>query len=335
MSTIAEQLASNLQIAKNSTWTASLTDSGIPLLFPKDYISEHYRLLFDIPEEEKEIFHNAFRTVSEGVGNEIAKINSVASSSLLCLLAFYRLTQDGNDYVLKIPNIPALEGLSFTKCFFEIRNKVIGKPSCVDIVLVDTNKGVLLFLESKLSEYLETSHKEEYGKSYIPLYMEETINGILKNYDIFARQNQRGELELLFGESSSDKAYIEGIKQSISHLIGIYQGPQDQKTDSYDPKNYMYWFERAQKIYYGTIIYSPMSEPNKYIELYEGIIGANGSEIMNAIKRCKKDGVKNAFKEYANRKIEVLSEVLTYQSLFSIYENSRLLTPTVKMFYNL
>ena len=78
-----------------------------------------------------------------------------------------------------------------------------------------------------------------------------------------------------------------------------------------------------------------MSEPNKYIELYEGIIGANGSEIMNAIKRCKKDGVKNAFKEYANRKIEVLSEVLTYQSLFSIYENSRLLTPTVKMFYNL
>ena len=97
----------------------------------------------------------------------------------------------------------------------------------------------------------------------------------------------------------------------------------------------MYWFERAQKIYYGTIIYSPMSEPNKYIELYEGIIGANGSEIMNAIKRCKKDGVKNAFKEYANRKIEVLSEVLTYQSLFSIYENSRLLTPTVKMFYNL
>lgn len=85
MSTIAEQLASNLQIAKNSTWTASLTDSGIPLLFPKDYISEHYRLLFDIPEEEKEIFHNAFRTVSEGVGNEIAKINSVASSSLLCL----------------------------------------------------------------------------------------------------------------------------------------------------------------------------------------------------------------------------------------------------------
>lgn len=122
--------------------------------------------------------------------------------------------------------IKGLDEYEFTKSIFEFKNKVIKKPSNVDVVLLGKNKSdenVILFLESKFSEYItgitKTEKKYEVGKSYFdkdkeacysyPIYISSFADKLLR----FDESNHK-----LYADS--DK-YIEGIKQMISHYYGV------------------------------------------------------------------------------------------------------------------
>lgn len=308
--------------------------TGSRLFFNENYVSSLYAEKFDIPQCERERFEKAFLIVTNGVGNEAAKVNSVISSSLLSLLAFYRLFGDNHEDVsLDI----CLNGITYTfkKAFFEVRNKVIGYPSCMDVVL-QADDGTLLFLESKFTEYIDGQSNENiYGASYIDLYK--------KRLDVLLKGNinvtQRNDFLVL---SSDKKQYIEGIKQSISHLIGLVKGPQEHIDQYYNSEyldSYKSAFEAAPKMFYATILFNPVklfskekenNVFNDYVELFSKTIGENGAKILNEIKTwCENTEHRN----YDVSKIEIISEPITYQDLFT--KNPWFLPLKVAKFYHL
>ena len=206
---IAEQFRNSLNFPKVSS------KSGAELLFESDFFTALYRERFGISSENKEAFNATFRAITDGVGQEITKINSVVSSALLPLLVFYKLYAPKGDQSITLS--VGGESMKFTKAFFEVRNKVIGHPSCVDIALVSKDGKTMLFLESKLAEMFEdTTTKKEYGSSYKNLYMLPGIKSALNKSGI----NIAEEATNLIIQSEKAQ-YLEGIKQSISHLIGL------------------------------------------------------------------------------------------------------------------
>ncbi len=211
-------------------FTKVLSKSGSELLFKSDAFTGLFRERFGIAAENEETFNAAFRAVTEGEGNEITKINSVCSSALLALLVFYKLCCPREGQHIGI----TLEGktIIFSKAYFEVKNNVIGRPSCVDVALVSEDENTLLFLESKLKEMFESSKlKEKYGKSYEPLYRGTAIEEALNMGGIKVDSDAKN----LILRSEKETQYLEGIKQTISHLIGLVRGPQttdDQKNTS-------------------------------------------------------------------------------------------------------
>lgn len=182
------------------------------------FVGESLAEVFSITD--KNVFLDKFRMACSGNGEELKKITTLHSSSLCALLFFFNVS-DKNPLHFK-----NLEGYEFTQSFFEFKNKVIGYPSNVDVVLLGQNKekkNVILFLESKFSEYItgitKAGNKYNIGKSYFsekkdcysfPIYKE-----ILDSKVIELSKVDDTHL------SSSQEKYIEGIKQIISHYYGI------------------------------------------------------------------------------------------------------------------
>lgn len=133
---IAEHFRNSLKFPK------VLSKSGAELLFDNDLFTALFRERFGVSSENKEAFNAAFQAVTEGVGQEITKINSVVSSALLPLLVFYKLyiPKEGISIILKVGG----ETKKFTRAFFEVRNKVIGRPSCVDVALVSSDGNTMI-----------------------------------------------------------------------------------------------------------------------------------------------------------------------------------------------
>ena len=176
---LTEQLLSNIGLKPNESNS---------LLWPNNYVpgEEGFAKLFSLNPNDV-----VYRIATEGIGNEKDKVNSVLSSALLPLLVFNPLFSYPNEEVSKSISIrlPGEEKLrEFDNCFFEIRNTVIGFPSCVDVVLTSKKGGhtTLLFLESKFIEYLEDLKKvKKYGKSYNSLYLQ-TITKVLDALGMYA-----------------------------------------------------------------------------------------------------------------------------------------------------
>lgn len=179
-----------------------------------EFVGESVANNFGIDNEKKTVFIEKFKMACSGTGDELKKITTLHSSSLCALLFFF----DVDERPLKLHDV------EFTKSFFEFKNKVIGYPSNIDVVLLGrnlkTNKKVLLFLESKFSEYITGINKAnsqyEIGSSYFkencfsaPIYKKMVSEGIL----IYNAEKSYF--------SSTDDKYIEGLKQIVSHYYGI------------------------------------------------------------------------------------------------------------------
>lgn len=173
--------------------------------------------IFNIPEEKRGIFSEKFNMICSGSGQEYGKITTIHSSSLCALLFFYNVT-DNNP--LKIDGIG-----SFTKSVFEFKSPVIDKGHCanIDVVLTgknDSGEDIVLFIESKFSEYFsDVSRKLKIPERYLKneysseIYDSEFLNLLgLSKSDI-----EDGFFEL----SADSELYIGGIKQMISHYVGI------------------------------------------------------------------------------------------------------------------
>lgn len=175
------------------------------------------------------LFHDKFTEAVSGSGSELKNILILRSSALCALLFFYNVTEENP---LELPDFP---NIKFTKSYFEYKTPVITAPSNMDVVLTGydslKNKNVVLFLESKFSEYLKTTcdiiglpyleknrfYNSDFLKKLNLKFVEEN-NEIKKQFIVKKKIKEGFKLEYIDGK---DQFYIDGIKQIISHFIGI------------------------------------------------------------------------------------------------------------------
>ena len=153
----------------------------------------------------------------------------------MCIIIFYNVSEE-NQLTLTIDS----KKITFIDVLFEFQNTVIkeGKPSNVDVVLLgkdDNNDNkVILFLESKFSEYLDVSSQfTDLGLDYLREYECIYNDDFLKNIGFSIIKNEKepkvfkkkknGKIKEYNGIETTNKSnsYIEGVKQMISHYIGI------------------------------------------------------------------------------------------------------------------
>ena len=175
-----------------------------------DFVGDKIALSFDI-NKNKDTFAKKFQMACSGTGDELKKITTLHSSSLCALLFFFNV--DNKKLV-----ISSLSEYEFTESYFEFQNKVIRSPSNIDVVLlgknIKTGKKVILFLESKFSEYITGIGKRKVSQSYFksgcpsfPIYE------YIENNNIFNFNKEKG--------FCNSEKYNEGLKQMISHYYGI------------------------------------------------------------------------------------------------------------------
>ncbi len=157
---------------------------------------------------------NKFEQVTNGNGHEWKRITRLHSSSLLAFLMFGQISEKRR-LVIKVNG----RDEEFTDVRFEVKNWIEDNdthPSNMDVVLA--NNRMVLFIESKFTEYLCRSRKsddiseERYGKHFRELFNE--FHGIECETDL-----DKSSLRLL---SSDGKChYLEGLKQVVAHYMGL------------------------------------------------------------------------------------------------------------------
>lgn len=173
--------------------------------------------------KNKEAFERQYKKAISGDGNEKNRILMLHSSSRLALMVFYNVEE--NPITLEIEGKP----VEFNYSTFEFKNPVIGNPSNMDVVLLSTDRKVVLFLESKFSEYYTSaSNKSEsisnrYKENDISRPIYEKLIGKEVGMRVYKNKNkveETSEKFYLFMEDGSLN-YLVGIKQMISHYVGI------------------------------------------------------------------------------------------------------------------
>jgi hypothetical protein len=251
------------------------------------------------------MFSKHYQQQISGDGHESNSIDSIYSSSRLALLCFDGVSSEAS-LKLYLDN----EEHIFTRCLFEVRNKAVRYPSNVDVLLISNDEKILVYLESKFIEYIydASTHdkkccsQEILGKGYYGLSKFPKFKDSFRDF-----VNSNGEISL---DKEYTHEYKKGVKQIISHFVGVCQGPNES-----DP-NYTTW-KNAEKIYLGTILYK--FEGSEFFTDY--------SEIYKSLAECLNN---NPDKD---KRVKVIDEVLTYQDVFANNEN--LLTEQTKKFYEL
>lgn len=280
----------------------------------------------------REVFEEKFEQAISGDGQEIARILTLHSSSLLSLMNFWQVSES---------NPLFHEGVEYTKVYFERQNNVIPgrKPSNIDIVLVSRDGGTILFLESKFTEYLNPG-KTWVADAYRPFYkrFESAWHGLIEIGETVSKvkKDKRGEkTEKEFTLSCvncprGEGQYLAGIKQMVSHLIGIINGPIVSGTDNFHSQ-YVRDFQKAKTFKLGTILFSLEKEEEndaykRYQELYMQCFGRIGLILGLNILRELNPNMRDIKEMY------VVEKPLTYQELFKD-KNKKLLLPRVQEMY--
>lgn len=188
--------------------TFKIADSQCPIEFFNDFFGTN-------------ITCNQFNQVVNGEGDETRKIKTIFSSSLQSLIIFSGVSKNNPIYINET---------WYTDVFFEYRNKVIGAPSSMDVVLTNKNNDIL-FIESKLSEIISAS-TEKTGcyvvrKSYFSPKKQGFHNVLgLKDNDLRIVGVDQKDVDK-DGKAKINPiedqrfVYSEGIKQLLAHTIGI------------------------------------------------------------------------------------------------------------------
>lgn len=267
---------------KESDWSKSL-DFGSR---DKDVICRGLMRAFGFsdvkPEKELlELFHMAV----SGDGNEDNKICTLHSSSLLAFLFFCNISPDNT---LRIGNSV------YDQVFFEIRNKVFpnactkDKPSNVDVVLYSTTEHKLLFVESKFTEYLRhgkafaaEKYREAFGK-FITCFNNIAIDIDTNAQDFKTYKTRMGESQTANGfnlrlPGRRTTVYMHGLKQALSHIIGIATGEPQNTPDSLGEA-----YGTASKSFL-SVAFEIDNEYTKYRKFYSDTIGQLNKGIIKNI----------------------------------------------------
>ena len=276
----------------------STVDGGI-LTVDEDACREKMAEIFDITN--RALFKDKFHQSISGSGQELKRIATLHSSSLCALLFFYQMT-GGNPYSMVLDG----EEYVFTYSCFEYQNQVIEgrNPSNMDVVLVGKHKKsgtpVVLFLESKFSEYYERTGKQltdiatayldnEYSK---PVYRSKCLADM--GLHIVEGQGNHD-----FSLVSDKNLYLEGIKQMISHYVGMRNfcdGKRVTKDSTIDAVS------KDATVLLGEILFSlPFEDGKNCLDSYRKNYCNLAKELNQQIAHDGKED-----------KIKVLSDVLSY-----------------------
>ena len=271
----------------------------------------------------RDLFKEKFAQSCSGSGQELKRIARLHSSSLCALLFFYNVSKE-NPYSIEIEGKEYI----FTYSQFEYQNTVIEgrRPSNMDIVLIGTEKisgkPVVFFLESKFSEYYERlSQKLEIATAYLNnnygkvLYKRASLAKM--GFYTIAQDGKEN-----FTLRSEEPCYLEGIKQMISHYIGVRNLCDSQGCKE---NAITYAVSAGAKVLLGEILFTKgigqlhigddeecfVSYQKKYVIL---------ADTLN--EQLKKDGISD--------KLTVLSDILSYTQ----FQNKECIQePQVKRFY--
>lgn len=274
---------------------------------PKD--SDDLITAFDL---NPQLFPGKFEMAIAGDGQEYRRIRTLHSSSLISLLCFYGVS-DNNPLILTIAN----HDIRFTKSFFEIKNLIgvdeNGTPheSNMDVVLcgedIASGKIVVFFLESKFSEYLSWGKHSKisnhvYRETYARLNHRGYLDRMQMKYEPMEEDARYSELASKTGRTYH---YAGGIKQMVSHFLGVMNAAESKKLKGCD-------------IYLGEIIFRfPDSVDSKGIKFQD----------YNRLYQVLAEGLN----DLAESKFKVLDQCLTYQEVFKDYE----LDDAVRSFYSI
>ena len=179
--------------------------------------------IFGIVNPEQ--FKEKFKMAVSGSGQEDKKILTLHSSSLCALLHFYNVTEV-NTMTLSLETDKKQRTVEFTKSVFEFKSPVIINPSNMDVVLIgkdtESDEDVVLFLESKFAEYYTSASSARKGISQ--KYLNNKYGADLYKDNVLTRlglKRKKTDTKNFELVSMSEPFYIEGIKQMISHYIGI------------------------------------------------------------------------------------------------------------------
>lgn len=282
--------------------------------------------VFGLTQDES--LENLFDAATSGDGNEKSRILTLHSSSLLAFLCF--------SCIKKHPI--TILGTKYVDVKFEVKNDVInpslGKPSNMDILLLNSDQSKILFLESKFTEYF-SGGRVFLSKRYIDFYNTLCQDKIRFDFEASDEKVQhRPNKEKPEGYVSeeyclhNDKrpaSYLGGIKQAFSHLIGIATGPAEVQTSA--NKTYTKQIlENAKEITFASIVFNCNQKKYKaYSDLYKSTFDKkNAMDIKKAIKKVVPESK-------TLDKLIIHDSLFTYQEIFNGFE----LPEKIRSFYSL
>lgn len=287
----------------------------------KDTCRNRLAELFGI--KNPDLFKEKFAQSISGSGQELKRIATLHSSSLCTLLFFYNVSEE-NPYIAEIKGTKYI----FTYSRFEYQNTVIQgrNPSNIDVVLIgrdgSSDTPVVLFLESKFSEYYERTARQlkiasaylenNYGKSLYAKASLDKMGLYIKEYD--GQEN--------FILRSEETFYLDGIKQMISHYIGIRNLCNSSHARNDTVANAI---SGGARILLGEILFTKgigklrISNGKECFEAYREKYLILADELNNQLKN---DGMEGKF--------TVLDDILSYSQF---QDNNYILEPQIKRFY--
>ena len=289
--------------------------------------------------ENREVFKEKLSEACSGSGQEALKITTMHSSSLCALLFFYNVC-DKNKLELELGDGENKKTYIFEQSYFEFQNVVIKgrQPSNMDVVLIgyekdDISQAVVLFLESKFSEYYKKPKKH---LDIASSYLENNYGGVVyKNlepkYKIDIENSPKNNFRLI----AADATYMEGIKQMISHYIGV-RNLLDRKVvskrNSVGHGNVVDAVNKGAKVFLGSIIFADLFSSAKDREAYYENYAAKYKELaklLNSVSNMPKPdkGIGNT------ERLMVLENPLTYTEVFNRGSSNFLVDEKVKKYY--
>lgn len=325
---------SNLDADVEKTkWRDKDSDNSFCFINPtvkyKQRVNEVLKKLKEVFDIRSDSFDEKYHMAISGDGQEVKRISTLHSSSLAALLLLYSVKDktfkcklDGKDY-------------TFYDCFFEVKTNVKDSHfSNMDVVLIGKNsegKNIIFFLESKFSEYLNTgmcnnisldTYEDEYNK--LGLTGDKVISGL--HFGIGMGKDNVRCLQIISSDPNIPQ-YCSGIKQMISHYIGV--------------SNYIRYGEKAM---------DPKQKEMRFFDNLVSLLNDGADIILGEVLFAFDDEINkgasklstysSAYKELAKilndnpnklSNLYILPEVLTYQELLKGFE----LDKKVKAFYQL
>ena len=188
--------------------------------------------LKDVFGISNELFEGKYCMAISGDGQEYRRISTLHSSSLVALLCFYSLSKD-HPLTMEIDG----QNVEFYNSLFEQKNPIDKEGqhnSNMDVVFIgrnDTDESVILFLESKFSEYLTHGKYEKISFVYDDIYRALIADGQPIN-GLEIKQGKDGWS--ITAKPNRPQQYCQGVKQMISHYLGIQNGFIEDKGKEYD-----------------------------------------------------------------------------------------------------